>query len=166
MNLTSHALVGAAVAQVFPNHPLIAFWGAFGSHFVLDMVPHFDFTLYSSSKDGDDEMTRRLGWGRPFAKDLTKIILDFVCGLALSWYIFSPPDNYRLVLLLWCALAAMLPDALQFVYIKIRRGAIVYLQRFHIWMHYPDRPERPLLGLLTEIVTVAVIVVLTKFYFN
>ena len=164
MNLTSHALVGAAVAQVFPNHPLIAFWGAFGSHFVMDMVPHFDFTLFSEINESGNEMDRRLGWGWPFVKDIFRIALDYFCGFALAWYVFRPSDDYHLLLLLFCVFAATLPDALQFAYIKIRRGFLVHLQRLHIKMHARGLGSYKFLGLLSEVLAVAFITIIVKFY--
>jgi hypothetical protein len=42
MILSTHAIVGAAIASFLPSHPTIAFVLGFGSHFVLDAIPHWD----------------------------------------------------------------------------------------------------------------------------
>lgn len=45
MLLTPHALTGASIAVLIPN-PAISIPLAIGSHFILDMVPHWQETLY------------------------------------------------------------------------------------------------------------------------
>src|ERR1700743_1355819 len=49
MILTSHAVVGAALASFVPSHPAVAFVLGFGSHFVLDAIPHVDYPIRSRS---------------------------------------------------------------------------------------------------------------------
>jgi hypothetical protein len=39
MILSTHAIVGAAIASFLPSHPTTAFVLGFGSHFVLDAIP-------------------------------------------------------------------------------------------------------------------------------
>lgn len=46
MLITPHALTGAAITVLVPN-PLVSVPLAIGSHFVLDMIPHWQETLYS-----------------------------------------------------------------------------------------------------------------------
>jgi hypothetical protein len=43
MILTTHAVVGAALASFVPEHPAVAFVVGFGSHFILDAIPHVDY---------------------------------------------------------------------------------------------------------------------------
>jgi hypothetical protein len=49
MILTTHAVVGAALATFLPSHPVIAFAVGFASHFVLDAIPHVDYPIKSRS---------------------------------------------------------------------------------------------------------------------
>jgi len=39
MILSTHAIVGAAIASFLPSHPTTAFVLGFASHFVLDAIP-------------------------------------------------------------------------------------------------------------------------------
>jgi hypothetical protein len=47
--LSTHAIVGAAIASFLPSHPTTAFVLGFGSHFVLDAIPHWDCPIRSAS---------------------------------------------------------------------------------------------------------------------
>ena len=49
MILTTHAVVGAALASFVPSHPAAAFVLGFGSHFNLDAIPHVDYPIKSRS---------------------------------------------------------------------------------------------------------------------
>jgi hypothetical protein len=49
MILTTHAIVGAALASFLPSHPAAAFVVGFASHFALDAIPHVDYPIKSRS---------------------------------------------------------------------------------------------------------------------
>ena len=49
MILTTHAIVGAALASFLPSHPIAAFVAGFASHFALDAIPHVDYPIKSRS---------------------------------------------------------------------------------------------------------------------
>ena len=49
MILSTHAVVGAALASFVPSHPLAALVIGFASHFALDGIPHWDYPIKSRS---------------------------------------------------------------------------------------------------------------------
>ena len=49
MILSTHAIVGAAIASFLPSHPTAAFVLGFASHFVLDAIPHWDYPIRSAA---------------------------------------------------------------------------------------------------------------------
>jgi hypothetical protein len=49
MILSTHAVVGAALASFVPSHPLAALVIGFASHFALDAIPHRDYPIKSRS---------------------------------------------------------------------------------------------------------------------
>src|SRR6266700_2786307 len=49
MILSTHAIVGAALASFLPSHPAAAFVAGFASHFALDAIPHVDYPIKSRS---------------------------------------------------------------------------------------------------------------------
>jgi hypothetical protein len=49
LTLTTHAIVGSAIASLIPTHPLLGICMAFASHFLLDALPHWDYPIRSPS---------------------------------------------------------------------------------------------------------------------
>jgi hypothetical protein len=171
MTLATHAVVGAAVAQLFPQHPIIAFSAAFLSHFLLDAIPHWDYKILSVYANPDIAMaqnndfpgdSRSTVMDRNFLLDLMRIgsdaLLGLVAVLVLVFLGFFP--NLWIVLL--GAGAAILPDFLQFVYMRFPYQPIVALQNFHHWIHAESRPfkESPVLGIITQIAVVGICLML------
>jgi len=132
MTLTTHAIVGALAAQFFPQYPAAAFAAGFASHFVIDALPHWDYSL-RSSREHADPLQFDLEIGRDFVHDIVKIGFDAILGLFLSCVIAYLFD-LSLILAVIGACAGIFPDALQFVYFKTHLKLLRSLQRFHIWI--------------------------------
>jgi hypothetical protein len=132
MILSTHAVVGGAIASLIPSHPLLATAAAFASHFALDAIPHWDYSLHSIAV-GKGADNRRLQFNRGILIDLIKIGFDASAGLALALWLFSTPGSIPIVAV--CACAAMLPDPLQFVHSVLPREPLSTLQHIHSWMH-------------------------------
>ncbi len=135
MTLTSHAIAGAAVASFFPKSPVWAFIFGFLSHFILDAIPHGHYPIKSHTRHPENRLAEDMPWGRDLFFDLLKIAGDFILGLILSFLFFQNIGSTINWIVVIGACAGMAPDALQFVYWKIRREPLTSLQRFHIWMH-------------------------------
>jgi hypothetical protein len=131
MILSTHALVGAAIANLFPSHPGVAFVVGFASHFALDAIPHADYPIRSASLD--PKIGARLRFDRALLQDAVTIGADGMLGLVLAFLLFASAENQWAILL--GAFGAMLPDALQFLYLRFPREPLKTLQRFHGWAH-------------------------------
>lgn len=139
MTLTTHALVGAAAASLFPEHPYLAFAAGFASHFAIDALPHYDYDEYlrSFKRDLISRLHTDMVLGKYFLRDLAIIggdaLLGFVLTFGAAKLLGISPE-----LALVGAGAGLYPDLLQFVYYKIRTThfgpALQYLQSFHIWV--------------------------------
>jgi len=46
---STHAIVGGAVASLFPSHPVLVAALGFASPFAIDAIPHWDYPLQSIS---------------------------------------------------------------------------------------------------------------------
>ena len=149
MTLTTHAAFGAALAQLTPHSPVTGFVVGFASHFVLDAIPHWDYPL-ASHTGGDDSLDADMQLGQKFVFDLSKIALDVLLGLALV--LTLPRGLVSQNVLLVGALGAMLPDALQFAYFKLRGPLLTPLQRFHLWIHTDIRIKNVSVGAGSQIV--------------
>ncbi len=156
MILTTHGVVGAAIALAIPQHPEIGIPIAFISHFLLDAIPHWDYHLKSSSENETDRMQSTLVFTKDTAVDLVKIFSDGALGVLLPLALFMPHSVYGLALLVFGAGAGMVPDFLQFVYHKYHPQFMTSLQRFHVWIHGARLPFMPVLGITLQIIIVLV----------
>jgi hypothetical protein len=132
MILSTHAIVGGAIASLFPSDPLLAVVAGFASHFAIDAIPHWDYALRSISV-GRGADNRRLRLNGAMMVDLSCIGVDACAGLALAIWLFATPASAWAIAI--GAIAAMVPDPLQFVHSIHPREPLVSLQRFHEWMH-------------------------------
>lgn len=135
MTLTTHAIVGAAVASVIPQHPMLGFIFGFLSHFAIDAIPHWHYRVSSIHIDPDNHLNNDMHLNKYFPFDLVKIGCDGILGITISLIFFQPFHEPLQKYILFGALGGVLPDALQFVYWKFRHEPLTTLQRFHIWIH-------------------------------
>jgi hypothetical protein len=129
--LSTHAIVGAAIASVMPEHPALAFACGVASHFAIDAVPHWDYQLRAISIKPNTGAALKLNWY--LFQDLGWIALDAGAGLAIALWLYATPAAAVSVLL--GALGAMLPDPLQLAHRLYPREPLRTLQRFHVWIH-------------------------------
>jgi hypothetical protein len=146
MILSTHAVVGAAIASLMPSHPIAAFAAGFASHFVIDSIPHWDYPLKSISTGLSARNDGRINPAR--VRDLVVIGFDALVGLVLAIGIFGTEAS--LVAVLAGAIGGMLPDPLQFVYTLYPREPLATFQRFHGWMHSKRKLGR-LLGVSSQV---------------
>jgi hypothetical protein len=132
MILSTHAIVGGAIASFMPSYPLLAAAAGFASHFAIDAIPHWDYPLRSIAV-GKGADNRRLRLSRSVLTDLAVIAVDACAGLTLALWLFATPASAWVIAL--GAIAAMLPDPLQFAHSLFPREPLNTLQRFHVWVH-------------------------------
>jgi len=141
MILSTHAIVGGAIASLFPSHPVLVAIAGFASHFAIDAIPHWDYPLQAISLRPAAD-SRALNLDRRLWVDLTLIALDACAGLAIAIWLFATPATIGTILL--GAVAAMVPDPLQVVHALYPREPLKSLQRFHHWIHAKRKLSWPL----------------------
>lgn len=172
MTLTTHAIVGAAAmsatiaaAGTTPTGIALGALAGFASHFAIDAIPHWNegrALMRSFEKDPYNRLATDMRGGVDFMHDLVLIAADVLLGLVLSALIFSfwlfsvPP-----LIVLFGAVAGMLPDALQFVYFKTHWHFMRPLQNFHV--HLQTELMNPL-SLGIEVVLMVVVVGVLKLF--
>src|ERR1700757_1361340 len=112
MILSTHAIVGGAIASLLPSHPVLVSVAGFASHFAIDAIPHWDYPLRSISL-GRKADNRRLKIDFLLIRDLTLIGADACFGLAIALLLFATASTVWVIAL--GAVAGMLPDPLQFL---------------------------------------------------
>jgi hypothetical protein len=161
MTLTTHAITGATVAALIPSHPVLGFVAAFASHFVLDAIPHWAYSIKSLKEDEENPMNSDMVIGKDFYFDILKIGADGILGLLASFVLLSVFLKCSPFIVLLGAIAGMMPDALQFVYWKWKHKPLTSLHRFHIYIHAKtDLNKRPVVGILLQLVLVCIVLVL------
>ncbi len=136
MTLATHAVVGGLLGAVAAQNPILAAFIGFTSHFLMDAIPHWDYKLRSSNEDIDNPMENDISpKGKDFAVDLVKIGFDAILGLVIVYAMFYTFSATILIGAFVGALFAVLPDALQFVYMRFKHEPLTSLQRFHLYMH-------------------------------
>ena len=132
MILSTHAIVGGAIASLLPSHPVLAVAAGFASHFAIDAIPHWDYPLRSIAT-GKTADNRKLKMSATLFRDLALIGFDACAGLALALLLFATSTTAWVIAL--GAIAGMLPDPLQFVHSVYPHEPLKSLQRFHSWIH-------------------------------
>ena len=158
MTLTTHAVAGAAIISFMPNHALLGVCLAFGSHFLLDAIPHYDYEIKSASVNPDIGAKMKLN--KNLFKDMIRIGFDGLFGLFISlifFGIFAP-----LWIIALGAFFGMLPDPLQFVYAHFKHEPLVSLQRFHQWIHSKNHLlNKPVFGFISQLALLCAIIILS-----
>ncbi len=161
MVLSTHIVIGAAVAQLFPNHPILAFAAGWGSHYLMDSIPHWDYKL-KSAETGHNNKIIDLKFGKDFLRDLVKIVIDVLLGFAivLGFIALLPGQNYLATLL--GIMGGVLPDALQFVYFKFRHEPFIGLKKLHDWCEAKIKITDPGWGIGSQIFVAVIAIILAK----
>jgi hypothetical protein len=157
MILTTHAVVGAAVASFVPAHPAVAFVAGFGSHFILDAIPHVDYPIRSRSVN--PKFGAPMAFDRALLQDVVTIGSDGLFGLVAALFLFSSSANFWAILL--GAVGAILPDPLQFAYTRWPHEPLRTLQLFHRWAHSKKQIDSVVFGASTQAAFVLFVVGLT-----
>lgn len=99
MTATAHALVAAAIARAIPN-PYLSIPLAFGSHFIMDAIPHWDFG--TNWRTRSKKMTGALA------------IAETTLGITVAYFLFA--GKVEPLPLLLTIMAGELPDWLEAPY--------------------------------------------------
>src|SRR4029453_4731092 len=158
MILSTHAIVGAAIASFVPSHPTTVFVLGFGSHFVLDAIPPWDYPIRPASLG--PEIGAPVTFDRALLRDVVVIGSDALLGILGALFLFASPDGLWSILL--GPFGAMLPDPLHTIYAHFPHEPLRTLQRFHRWIHTDKGiKEDIILGVGSQIAFVAVMVGVT-----
>lgn len=146
---TPHALVGAAIATKIPN-PAISLPLAFASHFVLDMIPHWNPHLNTELKKYGKITTKSKGI---IAAD---VITAGAFGTLMATQFATSP--YHFVTILSGAFFGILPDLVEGPYFFLNWKNELVLK----WLSFQKAIQvdtTPIPGILTQLATTIAAVV-------
>ena len=154
MLLAPHILVGAAVASRFQN-PLLGIVFAFLSHFLLDSIPHWEYSI----KELRHIKTKGIRYCMPI---FLRIVLDITTGIAILIIALYFGRN-EIPFSAWAlgGFFAILPDGITFLGMLKPRNKIIlfFINIVHIPHHaiHFDKKTRGLpplrIGLSTQAIT-------------
>lgn len=144
MLAANHTIV-AGVAGSYIGNPFLAFLVGIIIHFALDAVPHFDTT-----DDGDIT-----------ARQLTLIIVDFLIGLLIIFYVMHVKLSFDSPFV-WGAIGGNFPDLLDnipFWQESFRNSKIGgRIHHFHEIIHSKLYDKKPIQGMLSQYLIIALFV--------
>lgn len=182
MILSSHIVTASVMAAPLAAQPFnlisifFIFFISFASHYILDSIPHWDYSLSSFvkvfNKDGVYRGERKFIFQKSLLiKDLIKILLDFFVGLLIIFLFIGFSNNFDKILITGLIIfASSLPDILQvcYAFLKHSRPKILELERkFHHYIHGERIFEnQPILGFISQILTLLVVIVILRYLFD
>lgn len=146
MLATVHTFIGIVLALKLKN-PWIALPTAFFSHFLLDIIPHWDVFTMCNVSEAHENITK---------EDKLKAVVDFLIGLTLGlvFVLRTASTNATLALTIFFAAAlANLPDAIEapYVFLGNKNPITVLIMRIQHILH--NKEPLPW-GIVTQIATV------------
>ncbi len=141
---TPHVFIGAAIASKIPN-PLIAIPLAFASHFVLEMVPHWNPHLNSETEK----------FGQPTRRSTVITAIDSTLALVSGSFIAyqALPHINQTILILACSFASVLPDVMEgpYFFLKMRTS---WIKKWIAFQKSIQSDTTAFWGLFTQTLTV------------
>ena len=132
MILTPHAIIGASVANLFPNEPIVGVVLAYTSHYILDMLPHKDYSI-SNFYNKETEKLSSIFKSRGAANNFLLIMLDVMVAIVLCSIIFIKDEKSAFITLLG-VVGGLLPDFLQLLYFKYKNSTFIFFKKSTIYL--------------------------------
>lgn len=129
-----HAAVGAAIVTKIPN-PLVSIPLAIASHFVLDMIPHWNPHFFTETQKN----------GHPSKKSTQFAIAEFGIALAVLTVISITVGPLAFI----GGFAAMLPDLLKIPYFFLKKRTGVS-KKYVLWERSIQNDTKPIPGLINQ----------------
>lgn len=126
MLLITHAVTGAALAGIQKSIPA-GFLIGLVSHYLLDMIPHYDHNVEPLLQKTDKGGLR---------KTLALIALDGLASIIVPLLLFWPANLAQFLIISAAIIGSILPDFLQGVTLVFpRHKALRAHQDFQEWIH-------------------------------
>jgi len=154
MILSTHIIIAAAASKPVLHNPVLVFLISIASHFIADMIPHWEYRLKSvyekENRPLDASIIRDK---KAISRDLVKVFIDGSLGVLVIFYLLSPEFSAKELLPFFLIIiGGVLPDSLSVLYWIFPRSPLVYVQRFHNYIHSNiSLVDRPILGITSQI---------------
>lgn len=164
MILSTHGIVGGAMAIAAGANPVAAIAIGWTSHYFMDLIPHWDYHLHSAQADFDNSLNNNFVLGEDSHKDIIKLSLDVFFAFFLPILFFADFHNWISLLIISAgAFGGLLPDFFQVVYMKLRFEPFKTLQRIHFAFHSTNQElkKQSFLGFSLQL-----LIIIVAFFFG
>ncbi len=124
MFITTHAVLGALIAQQVPNSPVAAFILGMASHFISDIIPHGDTNLYKDYLSG-----------RRVKSSIAYVVIDGILTTLFVLFLFNLGLGDAKLAITMGIIGGILPDLLVGVYEVSRIRGLGWFHRLHFFFH-------------------------------
>lgn len=161
MILGPHIIIATATSRYFFDNLFLVFLISIASHFLADMIPHWDYKTESIERNADASGIP-LPQFKPFdlknySSDFFKFLIDGLSGMLIA-SLFLPNWNFASVMfLLTATFGGVLPDLLQGFYSTGKFNFLKPVQVFHTKSHWWRKsPFLRKCGILAEVLIVLI----------
>jgi hypothetical protein len=142
---TPHVVVGAAIATKVV-HPALAIPLAFGSHFILEMVPHWNPHL--------NQEVKKLG--KPSKQSTWIVAFDVATSLTLGGYIAyrQLPNTTFFLTILAASFFSVLPDLIEGPYFFLKMRSSKFVKKWISFQKSIQSDTNIFLGLSTQLLII------------
>lgn len=147
MTATAHAVLGTVIAAKIGN-PLLAVPLSFTSHFVADMIPHWDVGIGWRKKSKE----------RFFIESVIDVILGYGLSYLLIIFLFPATDLYYAFLLITIS---QLPDWLMVPYLYLK-NKLPFFKFFYTMQHHLNHSLNSPWGIINQVVILVALIALAK----
>lgn len=124
MFVTTHAALGALIAQQMPEHPYLAFGLGVASHFLSDIIPHGDTKLYKEYISG-----------RKVKRSIAYSIIDGALAIIFVIFMLNAVSSEARLAMSLGMIGSVLPDLIVGVYEVFKFKWLEKLHRLHFFFH-------------------------------
>ncbi len=152
MFITTHALIGALIGEQVPDAPVLAFGLGVISHFLTDIIPHGDSSLYKGYISGA-RVKRALAY----------VTIDALVAMMFVLGLFNTDLIQHRAAISTGIIGSVLPDFLVALYEVFRVKELRWFHRLHFFFHNmitSKKGDIPLMaGVAMQLVFLAVLMV-------
>ncbi len=124
MFITTHAALGALVGELFPQHPITAFFLSIALHFLSDLVPH-----------GDSEMYKGYVAGSKVKRAIAYVVIDSIIAILFVLVLFNTQVFESRLSVSLGVVGGVLPDMLVAIHEVTKARFLTWFHKLHFFFH-------------------------------
>ena len=148
MVLSTHIVIARAITKpLAAGSPILGFFVSWASHYLSDLVPHWDYRLDSLIDEDPKTRAKKLRT-RDALGDYIKVAFDALFGAVVAYLMVVPQTAHDWIYLGAVILGSVFPDFIQFLYYLTNWKFLKLFQDFQELLHTKIKlGPKPLIGI-------------------